>query len=237
MAKRITNDHMYRLITRAHEVATEPGMSPVVKCVYDDVLAGDGTAYCNRHEAFKKAEGIARAAKQKVDRMLAVYDPVYREARSAAFAYYPAVTLPDTLKTQPTDTDRVNAVTDLSKFVHSHAGEKWAQAVLNGPFGTLSPKFVAELKESIAANKALVTAQGERAAAYQDAYDKYLRFKQVVQDSLGASSPQYRRLKVRAKPKPHEEDAEEAAPESGVVRAGNEAQPVKTDETPQRNAG
>jgi hypothetical protein len=220
MFRRFRYDLIYRLLARAAEVAAEPGVSIGVKQVYEGVLAPCSVAFCKGHEAVADAEGAAKQARRIARERQEELDPVYREARLVVLAFLPDKTLPGTLGVQLTDTDTLAAVTALSAALQSSAGESWASAVLQGPYGTLAPKVIEALHASIAATKALAAARQERAKARKPAYDKYQVFKRIVRETLGASSVQYRRLHVRpkvAKQIEEAQEAEEAAPESAVV--------------------
>ena len=114
-------------------------------------------------------------------------------------AYVPTLIVPDTLKRQPTDTDKVSAVEDLLDAIDDHVGEKWADEALSGEFGTMAPKFIKEMSESITASKSLSAARETRASAYGPAYEKYLAFKRVVREAHGPTSKEYQRIHLRAK--------------------------------------
>lgn len=122
----------------------------------------------------------------------------YGEARSVLRAYVPHVTLPETLKGAPTDTDRKNAIEQLVDAVDDHAGQAWADEILAGPVGTQASQVIQELNEAIHADSALSIAQTERAKAHGLAYERYLAFKHVVRSAYGPKSPQYRSIHLRA---------------------------------------
>ena len=161
--------------------------------------------------------------------MASKVDPLYRTVRLIVLAVFPGQKVPDTLKAQPTDTDMLGALTTLLSIVKSHAGEEWATAVMTGQFGTLAPQLEAALNQLVAATHALETARLQRLAAYGPAYKAYLLFKRVVRNTLGASSQAYRRLHPRKRgstetePDALGEEAEQAAPDSGVIPASNPA--------------
>src|SRR5262249_45460967 len=145
-------------------------------------------------------------------------------------------TLPDTLNAQHTDTDTLYAVTSLVKVVKAHAGEAWADKLMAGRFGTLVPKVEAAVNESIAASNALAVAREQRADAFQPAYGKFLAFKRVVRDTLGASSVYYRRLNPRGASNAVNATDGDESPNGGVVPAGNGA-PAEVDGPSQAKAG
>jgi hypothetical protein len=216
---------MGRSLGRCGETAGESGMAPEITRVYNDALAPAAEAFCKAHEAVVVAKSTAKEKRIEIDRQLAVFDPIYRGARSAVVAFAPAKVLPDTLKAQSTDTDVLMAIAALRSVVQSHAGQTWADELMAGRFGTLAAKIETALKESIDAGKALAGARLARMEAYGPAYQQYVAFKHVVRDILGASSVQYRRLHPRRAVPAYADPDEEAAPDSGVMPA-NEGAPA-----------
>lgn len=172
-------------------------MRPTVVFVYHDVLEKPAQAYLAASVQVKEADSAYAEKLAAANKSLDALDAPYREARSVVAAYLPTVTLPATLKAQPTDTDQLNAIKDLSKEVAKHSGKPWADEIQSGTFGQLAPTTITALGESIAANKARTAAHQERAAAFDPAYASFLSFKQVVRDALGSKSKQYQRLRVR----------------------------------------
>jgi hypothetical protein len=217
MSDRISYHIIYRLLARALEVATEPDVPMGVKHVYEGLLSPCATAFCQGHEAVAECEEAVKRARRSVREGLAELDGLFREARLLVLAFLPEKTLPDTLKAQPTDTDTLNAVTAVSAALQANATEPWAAAVLQGPYGTLAPKVIDALKESIAAAKTLAAARQQRSSARKPAYAQFLVFKRMVRETMGSSSVQYRRLHVRAKVARQLEQTEQEAPESGVI--------------------
>lgn len=238
MPAHITQKMMYRFLGRAAEIASEQGMSASVTLVYDGVVAADAIEYRTRHDVVIARMTAANQAKLKVKTTLAAFDAPYREARAVVLAFVPGTVVPDTLKTQSTDTDILDAVTALSTIVQSHSSSAWAKQLLNGAFGTLAPELVKDLEALIDANKALALARRERAKAFDTVYPKFLRFKQVVYDTLGATSKQYRRLSQRAKGKGEEEEGseetglEEQTPENEALAKKPEAASAKAETAP-----
>jgi hypothetical protein len=186
-----------RLLTRCQEVASEPAMNAGVVAVYTGVFKPVADAFLKAHDAV--SEGKTDLAEQSSEAAVALneMDPLYRVARSVLLAFKPGAVLPITLGSQPTDTDKMNAIEDLLKALNKHAGEAWADAQLQGAFGVSGAKAVTSMKEAIAANKALSKAREDRASAYDPAYDGYLAFKRVVRDALGSKSKQYKRIHLR----------------------------------------
>jgi len=226
----------FRLLTRANEVASQPGMRKSVTQVHAVVFAPVATVYCTNHEAVAVAETKLAEANLALEKTFAVFDGVYRSTRSVALAFYPALKVPETLKTQPTDTDKLNAIKTLVDLVESYPNEDWAKDELAGEFGTLSVTYIAELKHVIACAKTLTNAKQARAALYPEAYEKFLSFRQVVKDTLGNLSIEYRRLRTPAR-RGKKEDAEdestsstEKAPESGVKQVQAEPKGAEAGE-------
>ena len=198
-----------RVLTRCAEIAVEAGMKQSVVRVYNDVLEASADTFRAAHVAVTKAESaFAKENKEALDALDALDKP-YREARSVVRAFVPTVKLPDTLRVLKVDTDKLNAIEALLDAIDDHTGEAWADELLAGEFGQKAPVTGKELNEAIAANKALAEARDARAQAYGPAYERYLRFKRVVRDALGATSKQYKRIHVRG---PNAADDEEPAP-------------------------
>jgi len=201
-----------RVLTRSAELAGEPGMKQSVLRVYNDVLKESAHRFRTAHAAVSQAEAAFRKENREALEALDLLDQPYRETRSVVLAFVPEASLPATLKVQPTDTDKLNAIESLLDRLDEHTGEPWAEEQSKGTFGQLAPRTVIELNEAIAANKALADAREERAAAYGPAYERYLRFKRVVRDGLGAKSKQYKRIHVRGS---SAEEGEDVPPGEG----------------------
>jgi hypothetical protein len=194
-----TIDHelLFRLLTRSEEVAAEPDMKPTVALVYHDVVEKPAQAYLTASEQVKEADSAYAEKLAAANQALEALDAPYREARSVIAAYAPLLKQPATLKAQPTDTDQLNAIKELTKEIAKFSGKPWADQIQSGAFGQLAPAATTALDESIAANKARTAAHHRRAATFEPAYEAFLRFKQVVHDGLGSKSKQYQRLRVR----------------------------------------
>ena len=217
MNNRMTHRQFFRLLTRAQEIASQAGISKQVSQVHAAVLAPVADVYCENHGAVDVAYSKLQTAKLALGTTFAVFDGCYRTTRSVALAFHPALKVPETLKQQPTDTDRLTAIKTLVDLVTSYSAEEWAKDQLSGEFGALSTTYVAELKQVITYAKDHSDAVQTRIGSFPEAYDKFLRFKQVVKDTLGASSLEYRRLKVPVRRgKKDETEADEKAPTSGV---------------------
>lgn len=188
---------MTRIATRLLELADDPAVKPLVKSVFDDRTRGPINDYLAANAAIAGAESAARKEGREADDAFAKLDQPYREARAVAAAYLPAQTLPETLKSLPTDTDRKNAIETLLDAIDDHAGESWADQILAHAFGQSASQVVQELNESIAASTALSAARDARAKAFGLAYERYVSFKNVVRNSYGSKSPQYRRIHLR----------------------------------------
>lgn len=187
-----------RLTTRCEEIAAEPGMKASVVRVYHEIFRSEGTAFLEAHRAVTAAETAFSKEGSEASQALAALDAPYREARSVVLAFAPETKLPDTLKSLKTDTDQLNAIEALLDVFDDHTGQAWADEQAQSGFGATAAATVKELNEAIAANKALAAAREARARSYGPAYEKYLRFKRVVRDALGATSKQYKRIHLRA---------------------------------------
>lgn len=197
---KIDYERFARVITRSIEVGNEPSADPVVATIFKQTLAGAAADYLALEVGVSTAmTAFGKENREALD-SLGSLDGPYRVARAAVLAMLPNTDLPDTLKSQPTDTDQLNAIARLLDLIDDHVGEQWADVLLAGEFGTKAAKTVQELSESIAANKALSKARSDRAAAYGPTYERYLRFKQVVRNAYGPGSKQYRRIHLRSSP-------------------------------------
>jgi hypothetical protein len=186
-----------RLVTRCAEIAAEAGMKPSVVRVHDEILKSAGDAFRDAHQEVTAAETSFSKEGGEAVSALAELDGPYRETRSVVLAFAPETKLPDTLKSQPTDTDKLNAIEALLDVLDEHAGQAWADEQAQSGFGKKAAGTVKELNEAITANKALSEAREARAKSYGPAYERYLRFKRVVRDALGPKSKQYTRIHLR----------------------------------------
>lgn len=213
----IDYDRFNRLLTRCGEVAAESGMKKSVVRVYADVLKDAADQFQQAHWDVQQAHTAFGSEGNDALSALTALDGPYRETRSVVLAYVPAARLPDTLKVQPTDTDKLNAIEALLKVLGEHAGKPWAEEQKLGEFGQQAPKTLTEIKEAITASKALARAREKRASAYEAAYERYLRFKHVVRDGLGAKSKQYKRIHARGPRTADEQEAPAPAPKEKVL--------------------
>jgi hypothetical protein len=197
---KIDYERFVRVIMRSMEVANEPNADPIVVSIYKQALADAAADYLALETAVSVAmTEFAKENREALEALVAL-DAPYRLARAAVLAILPDTHLPDTLKSQPTDTDKLQAIARLLDLIDDHVGEQWADVLLAGEFGTKAAKTTQEISEAIAANKVLSKARTDRAAAYGPTYEKYLRFKQVVRNAYGPGSKQYRRIHLRASP-------------------------------------
>lgn len=207
-----------RYLLRCKEIADEPGMNPIVTAVYKEALENTADAYLKAYDAVSKATTAHEKEHGEAHKALSELDSPYRVARSAVMTIHPenVKTLPDTLKSLPTDTDQLSAITKLLDVIDDYAGSAWADALLKGEFGGKAAAAIKEINEGIASNKALSGAQVERAKTYGPAYEKYLGFKRVVRNALGPGSKQYRRIHMRASPVAADEgsDGAESTPQA-----------------------
>lgn len=213
----IDYDRFNRLLTRCGEVAAEPGMKKSVVRVYTDVLKDAADHFRQAHWNVQQAQTAFGSEGSEALSALSALDGPYRETRSVVLAFVPAARLPDTLKVQPTDTDKLNAIEALLKVLEEHAAKPWAEEQKLGDFALQAPKTLTEIREAIAANKALAATREKRASAYGTAYERYLRFKHVVRDGLGSKSKQYKRIHARGPRTADEQEAPKPAPTEKVV--------------------
>lgn len=214
-----------RMLLRSAEVAAEAGMKVSVVRVHNETLKPAADAFLAAHEAVRKAETAFRKENKEAVDALAMIDVPYKEARSVVRAFAPETVLPVALRSQPTDTDKLDAIEKLIHTLGDHGSQPWAIEIAQGEVGQRAAVTVKELNEAIAANKGLAQARVARAAAYEPAYERYLRFKRVVRDALGSRSRQYKRIHLRAPGSAPAEDAPETRAEPGMVWLPVEAMP------------
>jgi hypothetical protein len=161
-------------------------------------LKGPADTFLAAQKSVTAGESAAAKEGSEASAALESIDKPYREARAVTLAYLPTLKVPDTLKRQPTDTDKMTAIESLLDAIDDHVGTPWADEVLSGEFGERAPQAIKEISESVEANKSLAGAKQARAAAYGPAYEKYLAFKRVVRDVHGPASKEYKRIHLRA---------------------------------------
>ncbi|APR82622.1 Hypothetical protein A7982_07971 [Minicystis rosea] len=202
-----------RLLLRSAEVAAEPGMKASIVLVYETTLKEAAARYLAADAAVTKAaSAFAKENKESLQALDDLEQP-YRETRSAVAAIVPTLQLPDTLKVQPTDTDKLRAIEQLLDVLDDYAGQAWADKLLTEPFAVKAAATIKEIQEAIQANKGLSSAREARAEAYGLANDRFFRFKRLVRDALGSTSKQYKRIHLRSQ-------ASHEAPEKGGGEGG-----------------
>jgi len=191
---------MGRILSRCTEIANTPSVKAVVKVTYLGVLKGPAQVFVDADRAVIKAESADAKETNEAVAALNLLDQPYREARSVVKAFVPTIVVPMTLKQLATDTDRINAIHTLIEVIVDHQGLTWAVELANGTFGQKAQPTITALEAAIAASKTLASARTIRAAAFDPAYEAYLRFKRVVRDALGAMSIEYKRIHLRGTP-------------------------------------
>lgn len=211
-----------RVLLRCAELAAEAGMKASVVRMHDETLRPWAEAYLEAQGAVVKAGAAFRKEHRGAAEALAAFDAPYREAHRVVRAFAPEAVLPDTLKAQPTDTDKLNALDQLLDTLDDHSGEAWADEIAEGALGQRAAAAVREMNEAIAADMQFAQARDARAAAYGPAYERYLRFKRLVRDALGSKSRQYKRIHLRTQ-RSAAEDGPVTRPDPVVVRLPVEA--------------
>ena len=120
--------------------------------------------------------------------------------------------VPETLKSQPTYTDKKLAVERLLDAIDDHPDAPWAKTLLEGEFGKRAPLVIKEIDEATAADRNLMSARNERAKAYGPTYEAYLSFKRVVRSALGPASKEYRSIHIRSNGSIEDDPAEPNQP-------------------------
>ncbi len=204
-----------RVLARCEETATAKTAKGSVVRVHTSLLKKPAEEFLGADRAVNVAESAASKENKEASAALVEIDGLYRESRAVALAFVPTLKVPDTLKRQPTDTDKVNAIEALLDVIDDHAGKDWADELLGGGFGLKAPLAIKEINEAIEANKELSSAREARAKAFGPAYEHYLAFKRVVREAYGPQSKEYKRIHVAAPVGGGEED-EGAGVEGGA---------------------
>ncbi|AKT43164.1 hypothetical protein [Chondromyces crocatus] len=186
-----------RVLERCEEVASEPGMKMSVVRVYEGALREAATAFLAAHEAVKKSEASYRREQREPAGALLTLDRPYREVRARVLAFAPESVLPDSLRVQQSDMERLDAIEKMIDTLDDHAGETWADELAQGTFGQLAARTVKVLNEASSTDWRLAAAQEARAAGYGPAFERYLRFKRAVREALGPKSRQFQRIHLR----------------------------------------
>ncbi len=188
-----------RVLSRAAELAAREDVDPNVKRMYDERLATEATAFHATDTGLKNAEVVAKKEHGEALGALVQIDQPYRKARVVTVQYVDDLAIPKTLKSLSTDTDKRDAIRTLVEILDAHDDEPgWAADLMAGDFGRLAPIAIREVSEWIDANGNLEKAVRARMDAYSAAYDRFLRFRDVVRETYTPSSIHYRRLLVRS---------------------------------------
>lgn len=210
----VSHPRHFRILNRCVEIANEPGAPPAVTHVYASVLKEPLETYLATSEAFVVKSDAWRKENGEALKALENFVGTFETGRSALAAMHPDETLPDPLKSAPTDTDKGSAIEGLLHSVEKHKPEPWAEALLSGEFGTKAPLVVAEIDQAVQASKDLTAACDARAAAFGQSYEKFLAFKRVVRSAFGPTSKQYHRIHVHTRA-----EADDAQPVDAAIPA------------------
>lgn len=206
----ISHDTFTRLLLRCLEISKQPGINPAILGVYKDTLEAPANEYLGTDAAVNASLIAFEKENSEAFGALSSLDGPYKVARSALRAIYPstAKAAPLTLKSLPTDTDKLKAIQWLLDSIQGHAGEAWADAILAGEYGVSASKSITEVEEAIAANKAYTKAKMDRADAAVLAYSRFIDFRQLVREACGAGSKEYQRLHLRGSSPKDEPEAD-----------------------------
>lgn len=186
-----------RLLSRCDEIGTADIAKPNVALVYKKCLAPASAAFHDAHSDVKTAESSARKQRAATDAMLATFDDTYGQTRAVVLAFESTLVVPETLKSQPTDTDRASAIKDLIKIIMDRTGTDWADDLAKGDFGAQAPAAIEQLGLSSKADTLLATARATRSTLFDQAHPVFMAFKNVVRRAHGQKSHEYRRIHVR----------------------------------------
>lgn len=187
----------HRLTARAEEIADAPGAPPVIVAVYRHAAQAPLSRYAAAHAAVDDAISRLTRADLALSRQLAAVTRHSDIALAVIQAVLPETRLPATFRSQPTDTDKRSMLGRLLTLLGAHAGQPWADALLQGDFGSVTASFLDDLEEVIQAADALQAARKARSAAFEPAWKTFIAYKRLIRSAFGPSSRQYRRLLVR----------------------------------------
>lgn len=204
---------MLRVVTRADELAAREDVIPIVRTVYQQTLAPQVAAFIGAHRAIENAEVAHQKERGEALVMVAKIAQPYVEARTAMAIFIDDLALPKALSTLKTATDKRDAISTMWEMLDERDDEPgWAKDLTDGPFGQLAVDTIREITEWIAADGDLEKAVRARAAAYAEAYPRFLAFRGQVKASYGRSSVHYRNLLVRSNGKLAVDDPTETDP-------------------------
>jgi len=223
-----------RRCNRCDAIRIEPGAPQVLVDVYQ-TIGQPLQAFSESMQRVKGAEKRLNDAEAGRTSSLAVMEKQFRVTRAAVAAMVPTTVLPDTLKSQRTDTDKRHAILELKSAVEEHAGAAWADNLMQGEFGQKAPAAILHLTEYIEAGNALQKAKADRVSAFGPAWSAFVKYKRLVEATLGSSSRQYQGLRLRtvsaSSDEAEEAEAEVEGDEADEVEADEvEADEVETDE-------
>jgi SWI/SNF-related matrix-associated actin-dependent regulator 1 of chromatin subfamily A len=214
-----------RLLARCEEIATAENAKPLVVLVYEKLFGAVARTFRDAHENFPAAQSAARKARAAAAESLAKFDRPFREARAVALSFVPTLVLPETLASQPTETDKVLVIRELLRILQQNEGSDWADAFADGPFAAQAAMVIEQIRLAREADLDLEAARIARAKAYQDARPHFYAFKKVVREGHGAKSWEYRRIHLRRGEEKQgaEAEAEAAAEAEPAAEAEAEA--------------
>lgn len=201
-----------RITARCAELAARPGINPVIVVTYNDLLKPLVDAYTVAEADIVKKESALGKEMHEAVNALRDFDSVYGTARAAAVGFVKGLSVPESLKSQPTYTDKRIAIEMLLDAIDDHADAPWAKAVLEGDFGKRAPEVIKEIDEATSADADLTAARAARAKAHGPTYEGYLAFKRVVRTALGPTSKEYRNIHIRANGTIEDDPTEPGAP-------------------------
>lgn len=187
-----------RILDRCAAMAARPGMNQLVVVTYNELLKPLADAYVALETAINKKESALGKEMHEAVTALRDFDSIYAAARAMAAGFVKGLSVPDTLKSLATYTDKKIAIETLLDAIDDHINENWAKTLIEGDFGKRAPLVIKEIDEATNADRDLVNARAERAKTYGPTYEAYLSCKRVVRTSLGPASKEYRSIHIRS---------------------------------------
>lgn len=215
-----------RLVERIAEIAGAPGVSPVLATVYQHTTMVPLSRFATAHVAVDNATSRHNLAAKGLETRLEDMSRHSNTALAVLAIVQPQTKLPDPLKSQPTDTDQRQMLQRLLGILGDHAGEAWADALLQGDFGTQAPEYVQFLTDSIQAGNDLQAARKERAESFDPAWQAFVGYKRLVRSFFGPAARQYKRLHVRTVAGGEEDEAPPEEGEAPLPEEGEAPEPT-----------
>jgi len=139
------------LLARACRALDDPELHPATARLHQEPVVKAAAQLAAAHNRVADADTTASRENVAAMHALAAADGPVRVARAALAAHRPGTALPPSLGDQPTDSGCLFTLHEIWQLVELGRGERWADALLDGPFGALVPTAAARIIDSISA--------------------------------------------------------------------------------------